>query len=103
MKRPSEMTNAEFGEKLGDIYLNTSDYETAGLALRAFLAEGDKQPPPSLADLRAEVSRTTAVLRALLTSDVAGTRRAMDEETRRLIDLRAQQAKLDPVLGEAGK
>lgn len=111
MKRPSEMGDTELGLALH--LLNESieldeDAPDGGWTAYAkavrelFLGE-------DIAELRAEVTRTAAVVQALAAvielpaSDAYLVQESLRVAIGRLIDLRAQQAKLDPVLGEVAK
>lgn len=120
MKRPSEMNDEEFGRAIDNLTLGIGEIGAAdwcghfGKRVREFLAGYQSQPTsPDLTDLRAEVSRTAAVVQALaMALGDPRERGGLTDKTRwsslfyeadRLIDLRAQQAKLDTVLGEVAK
>lgn len=107
--KPSEMSDHDFGERIGDLYLAGCTYEAAGLAIRAFLAE-EQKPTGELEILRAEVSRTAAVVQALATampadadrvSPIGGATATWDDLVREvgvLIETRRRQLAIDPIL-----
>lgn len=107
--KPSEMNNHDFGERLGEIYDSCSTFETVGLAVRAFLAQ-EQQPTGELELLRAEVSRTAAVVQALATAmpadadrvgSIGGATATWDDLVREvgvLMETRRRQTAIDPIL-----
>lgn len=121
MKRPSEMDNEELGKAIEDLSGEVTTEserrwrEVFGAMVRElFREDAQSDVSPSLADLRAEVMRTAAVVQAKsmyaialskqgdkLTNDEWKLLFAADEET--LNHLRERQRKLDPVLVEVGK
>jgi hypothetical protein len=91
--KPSELNNHDFGQEIGRIYNDCRSFESAGLAIRAYLALEASQPS-ELESLRAEVSRTASVIQALAL--------AMPGEQTNICSLAASAADWDDLVEEAG-
>jgi hypothetical protein len=106
--KPSELNNHDFGQEIGRIYNDCRSFESAGLAIRAYL-ELETSQPSELEALRAEASLTAAIVQALSTAmsgdlmmvatkeQTSAVWADVVREAATLMRLRKRQVEIDPI------